>query len=66
MRIEFNDLNVDTISKTSGVFSGENIQIKWKSISIKNEGHGVINGSDNNSYNNSSVVIESKPKIADK
>lgn len=66
IHIEFDDLSVDTVSKTSGIFSGENVQIKWKSISITNEGHGMINGSDNNSYNNSSIVINSKPKMEDK
>lgn len=66
VRIEFNDLKVDTISKNSGVFSGENILIRWKSVIINNEGHGMINGSGNNSYNNSSIVIESKPRVEDK
>ena len=66
VRIEFNDLNVDSISEASGVFSGDNIQIRWKAVSIKNEGNGVLHGSNNNSCDNKSMVIELRSKSKDK
>lgn len=57
VRIEFGDLVIGEISDSSGVFSGDNLQVKWKSYIKKNEGFGNVEGDSNNSLNNQSAVI---------
>ncbi|EIT85582.1 hypothetical protein A374_10103 [Fictibacillus macauensis ZFHKF-1] len=59
MRIVFNDLIIDQLSQSSGVFSGENIHIGTSAIGKHNEGTGRISGSRTISVNNRSLVIDS-------
>lgn len=57
VRIEFSDLIVDQVSDSSGVFSGDNLQVKWRSLMKIDEGFGVIEGDSNKSICNQSAVI---------
>ena len=57
VRIEFGDLIVEQISDSSGVFSGDNLQVKWRSSVKVDEGFGTLNGDCNNSKYNQSAVI---------
>jgi len=57
VRIEFGDLIIDTISDSSGVFTGDNLQVKWRSSLKSDEGFGSLEGDFNSSVNNQSAVI---------
>lgn len=64
--IEFNDLTIESLSNVSGVFTGNNIQVRWKAYPKVNEGYGEINGDSNRYVNNKSIVIEQKINPEDK
>jgi len=57
VRIEFGDLIIENVSDSSGVFSGDNLQVCWKAYIRTDEGFGAINGDSNNSLNNRSVLV---------
>ncbi|HYF83356.1 MAG TPA: hypothetical protein VEB00_10055 [Clostridia bacterium] len=57
VRIEFGDLIIEQLSDSSGVFSGDNFQAKWRSWMKVDEGFGTLEGDFNNSLNNQSAVI---------
>jgi hypothetical protein len=57
VRIEFKDLIIEQISDSSGVFTGDNLQVKWRSCIKVDEGFGTIEGDSNKSMNNQSAVI---------
>lgn len=65
-RIEFNDLKIDYISDASGVFTGNNIQIKWKTYPVINQGYGELTGNSNKYINNKNIIIKRKIEIEDK
>lgn len=58
LKIQFDELKIDTISESSGVFSGDNALVNWKAKSIKNEGFGSLSGNNNRYIKNKSVVIK--------
>lgn len=47
MRIQFNNFKIDTISNSSGVYSGENQQMKYKHVSKQNQAFGKLAGQGN-------------------
>lgn len=57
--IEFDQIKVENISNSSGIFTGDNIQIKWKALNCSNEGCGTLDGDKNHSLNNQNIVIQS-------
>ena len=57
VKIEFGDLIIEQVSDSSGVFSGDNFQVKWRSWMKVDEGFGILEGDSNNSLNNQSAVI---------
>lgn len=57
VKIEFGDLIIEAISNSSGVFSGDNLQVKWRSIAKTDSGFGTLEGNSNNSIHNQSSVI---------
>ncbi|KUO77623.1 MAG: hypothetical protein APF77_19920 [Clostridia bacterium BRH_c25] len=57
VKIEFGDLIIERISDSSGVFSGDNLQVKWRSWVKTDEGFGTLEGDSNNSTYNKSAVI---------
>lgn len=57
VRIEFGDLIIEQISDSSGVFTGDNLQVKWRSCMKVDEGFGTLEGDFNSSMNNQSAVI---------
>ena len=59
VRIKFNDIHIHTISNSSGFFSGDNFQIRWKHSSKKNEGFGSISGEKNTSTKNYNILNDS-------
>lgn len=59
VNIKFEDLIIENISDSSGVFSGDNIQVKWKAYAKDNNGFGTISGDLNRSMNNRSILIRS-------
>lgn len=60
--IFFKDLNIGEITNSSGVFSGENLQVKWKAYEQTREGYGSLSGNSNRSINNQSIIIKPDPK----
>lgn len=46
-RIHFNDLKIDQISSSSGVFSGKNRQYGWRASKKTNDGNGSVSGNHN-------------------
>jgi hypothetical protein len=57
VRIDFGDLIIEKISDSSGVFTGDNLQVKWHSCIKSDEGFGVLEGDSNTSSNNLSMLI---------
>ncbi|HYE82919.1 MAG TPA: hypothetical protein VEG39_12240 [Clostridia bacterium] len=57
VRIEFGDLIIERVSDSSGVFSGDNLQVKWRSCTRSDEGFGTMEGDSNKSIYNQSAVI---------
>ncbi len=57
LRIEFGDLIIEQLSESSGVFTGDNIQVKWRSCEKSDSGFGTISGDCNNSSNIQGAVI---------
>lgn len=57
VRIEFGDLIIEQVSNSSGIFTGENLQVGWRSYRRVDDGFGILEGDCNNSSNNQSAVI---------
>lgn len=57
VKIEFGDLIIEQVSESSGVFTGDNLQAKWRAYAKIDEGFGNLTGDSNNSLNNQSAVI---------
>ncbi len=57
VRIEFGDLIIDELSESSGVFTGNNLQVKWRASTRIDDGFGTLQGDNNSSINNQSAVI---------
>jgi hypothetical protein len=58
VKIWFNDLRIQSISQSSGVFSGHNAVSGWKHYSKINEGFGKIQGENNVVEYNRHVVMD--------
>lgn len=56
MQIRFNNLKIDEIKNSSGVFTGDNYQSNWSHYSKKNEGLGSLSGDQNISIGNRSIL----------
>lgn len=56
-KIKLDQLKIDSVLETSGVFSGVNIPVKWNHFSKKTEGFGVISG-EHNHFKDSSITIQ--------
>ncbi|MCZ8511002.1 hypothetical protein O9H85_00840 [Paenibacillus filicis] len=44
MHIQFRDIQVRTVSKSSGIFTGSNMQWKFKQHSKQNQSMGTVTG----------------------
>ncbi|MBP1154322.1 MULTISPECIES: hypothetical protein [unclassified Paenibacillus] len=58
VKILFNDLQIQSVSQSSGVFSGHNIISDWKHYSKSNEGFGSMKGKENVSEHGHHLVID--------
>lgn len=58
VRIVFNDIRIEEVSHSSGVFSGHNLPLKWGHRSKSNEGYGSITGDNNTAKDNVHFVID--------
>lgn len=58
MEINFKNFKVNSVKYSSGVFSGENTQMKWRHIKKSNDGFGTLQGNKNKSYNNQHAVMK--------
>ncbi|ARI76112.1 hypothetical protein [Halobacillus mangrovi] len=56
-RINFNQLNIDQISNSSGVYSGMNAQSRYKAYQKHYEGNGKMAGDRNLLINNKHLII---------
>ncbi len=56
VRITFKDLQVQVISNSSGVFSGNNLQIGWTHRAKVNDGQGSVSG-DHNALHKSIHIV---------
>jgi hypothetical protein len=61
VRIEFGDLIIEQITDSSGVFTGDNLQVRWLSYRKVDDGFGILEGDSNNSTCIQSAVI--RPRI---
>lgn len=59
VNIQFNDLKIEKLSRSSGVFSGDNLHYRAKSMDKRNEGTGLFSGDRTVHVNNKHVVIDS-------
>ena len=55
MNIKFQNFKVDEVKQSSGIFSGDNSQVRWKNRKKVNEGFGTLIGSKNGSTDNHHV-----------
>ncbi|GGF98138.1 hypothetical protein [Paenibacillus abyssi] len=44
VRIRYQDIHIESLSKSSGIYSGSNIQWKFKHIAKQNQAFGTVNG----------------------
>lgn len=58
VRIWFQDLQVNSVSNSSGIFSGDNIHLNWKHSRKMNDGFGSIQGNGNISKGNVHIVFD--------
>ncbi|MEB3100296.1 hypothetical protein VF724_01310 [Paenibacillaceae bacterium T2] len=58
MKIWFQDLQVNSVSNSSGIFSGDNIHLNWKHSRKTNDGFGSIQGNSNISKGNVHIVFD--------
>lgn len=58
MEIKFKNFQIQNVKNSSGVFSGENSQSKWKYMKKSNEGFGTLQGNKNQSSQNTHVVMK--------
>ncbi|MBM7646522.1 hypothetical protein JOD45_002752 [Scopulibacillus daqui] len=56
MKIKFDELKIEQVTKSSGVFSGKNLQDSWVSIGKENQGFGDISGINNKSRHHMNIV----------
>lgn len=56
--INFDKLSAGTVSSSSGIFNGKNIQFGWSSHSKTNNGFGTLGGNHNNFHDNVNVVFD--------
>ncbi|MGM9988221.1 MAG: hypothetical protein ACI35O_13475 [Bacillaceae bacterium] len=61
-RISFQHLNVETISQASGIFSGTNVHVGFRSVKQQNAGSGTVVGNKNVLSNNHHVVQKQEEK----
>ncbi|MBU9712319.1 hypothetical protein [Evansella tamaricis] len=58
IKINVKSISINQVSGSSGVFSGRNTHIGWKSSSKQNEGFGKVEGQDNLAENNMSITFD--------
>lgn len=56
MQFRFKEIKIDKVTHSSGVFSGENLQVNWNCSKKLNEGFGTFQGSHNSSSNSKHTV----------
>lgn len=56
--ISFDKLSAGTVSSSSGIFNGKNIQFGWSSHSKTNNGFGTLGGNSNEMHNNLNIVFD--------
>ncbi|MGV3489056.1 MAG: hypothetical protein ACO1OC_10780 [Tuberibacillus sp.] len=60
VKIRFNELNVDSVTRSSGIFSGRNQPIGWRSNQKVNQGFGEISGNKNETKEHIHLVIHAE------
>lgn len=56
LNLNIKELTVTQVSHSSGIFSGENLQVDWRFSKKVNEGFGTITGNDNMVSHNQHVI----------
>lgn len=56
--IKFDNLIVDQITQSSGIYSGTNVPMRYRSEHHKHEGLGKITGDENEIHNNRHLIIK--------
>lgn len=56
--VSFHSLTAGTVSSSSGIFNGKNIQFGWSAHSKTNTGFGSVGGHDNKIDQNTNVVFD--------
>lgn len=62
VKIILQDIRIESISNSSGVFSGTNIQTKWQNGQIINDAFGSIPGNSNTKEHSTAVHVSRKPE----
>ncbi|MCA0972491.1 hypothetical protein LCM20_17990 [Halobacillus litoralis] len=56
--IKFHNITVDQITNASGIYSGQNVPLRYKSESRKFEGLGRVVGDRNDIHHNRHLIIK--------
>lgn len=56
--IDLDSLSVGTVSSSSGVFNGKNLQFGWSAHSKTNNGFGTLGGQQNSVNKNYNIVFD--------
>lgn len=60
VKINFEDLKINSIKSSSGIFSGTNYQVRWKHVRKSAEGFGRISGDKNTVKNGRNVIYRKR------
>lgn len=61
VKINYSSLQVDLITNSSGIFTGQNLQLNWKAYIENNSGLGGLNGNANQLANPKNILIKAPP-----
>ncbi len=61
VKINYSSLQVDLITNSSGIFTGQNLQLNWKAYIENNSGLGGLNGNANQLANSKNILIKAPP-----
>mgnify|MGYP001199995623 CR=1 FL=1 len=62
-KIRFHSLEIGVIRSSSGLFSGVNIQRRWRHYSRSSDGFGTVDGNENRISRNVAIVNQAAPPL---
>lgn len=65
MKIDFTNLKIDKIERSSGAFTGENHQAHWRNFKNTKEGFGSLTGAENQYSKGKHGVVRTQSQFKD-